>query len=84
MITTEQKRLEQLLKNKYTRSQPCVAPGVIPAPRDPHIVWLRVNQQSFRLGDYSTKQEADYSRRMLAKALAVILSEMGSLENKPL
>lgn len=62
----------EILREKYTMSKPVV----IEDEPEARTVWLRVNQQSFCIAEVEDKEEADWLRDMLAKALRTILIEM--------
>ncbi len=63
-------KLEDELYAKYTEDRPVAVKG----EPDARKVWLVVEQQSFGLRGYSENAEdAQWMRRMLAKALAKIV-----------
>ncbi len=58
------------LRVAYTKSQPCVVEGW----PDAHTVWLKVGVQEFRLmPTLETKEEAEWMREQLAKALISVV-----------
>lgn len=62
-------QLGKAMRDKYTMAKPVL---VSDAP-DAHTVWLKVEGQSFMLDGYQdTKEEAEWTRLMLGKALANI------------
>lgn len=65
---------EQDLIEAYTEMRPYVVGGEPDEEcTDPHTVWLRVDGQQFCLTNYfNNKDEANWMRSMLAKAIGVI------------
>lgn len=66
------------LREQYTLCKPCCVDG----EPDAHTVWLKVGVQSFCVTSFAceTKDEAEWTRDMLAKALATVVAE--SANNK--
>lgn len=62
-----------LLFMQYTLCKPCCVDG----EPDAHTVWLKVGVQSFCVTSFAceTKDEAEWTRDMLAKALATVVAE---------
>lgn len=75
MGRVEMTEMERQLMERYTEAKPVVVGCDDDAHPDAHTVWLKVEQQSFCLTDYSeTKEEADWMRLMLAKALSKVIA----------
>ena len=63
--------LAETLRDKYTFSRPCC----VDETPDAQTVWLKIGNQSFCIDGYQdTKEEADWMRLMLGKALATLVS----------
>jgi hypothetical protein len=64
----------ETLRDKYTFSKPCC----VDKTPDAQTVWLKIGNQSFCIDGYKdTKEESEWMRLMLGKALAKLV-----LENK--
>lgn len=69
--------LAERLRDKYTFAKPCCVDDDTP---DAHTVWLKIGNQSFCIDGYQdTKEEADWMRLMLGKALLALLSDTNCL-----
>lgn len=78
-MNAEQKEIyAERLKAKFTYCKPCC---VSDAP-DAHTVWLKIGVQSFCIdGCQDTRQEADWMRLMLGKALLELISDTNCLSS---
>lgn len=69
--------LVNIIKERFTALKPCVVGGDDDEATDPHTVWLTVGVQSFCLEGYrDTKEDAEWMRLMLAKAIAAAIREL--------
>jgi hypothetical protein len=71
--------LAELMRDSYTLAKPCVVDPEegMDNPPSPHTVWLRVGHQSFQINDWvESKEEAEWFRLMLGKALARVFKDM--------
>lgn len=66
------------LREQYTLCKPCCVDG----EPDAHTVWLKVGGQSFCVTSFAcdTKDEAEWMRDMLAKALAKVVAESANAD----
>lgn len=64
------------LREQYTLCRPCCVDG----EPDAHTVWLKVGVQSFCVTSFAceTKDEAEWTRDMLAKALEKVVAEFAN------
>lgn len=64
------------IRTRYTYSNPYVFnPDNLEDEPDAHKVWLKVGVQSFLIGEVEDKEQADWMRDMLAKALGNMVRE---------
>ena len=70
--------LEQRMMREHTEKRPCVVDGC----PDAHTVWLRVGVQQFCVTSQAseTADEADWTRAMLAKALANVVRKVPNVK----
>ncbi len=71
-------RLDDCVVDKFTLAKPCCVDGT----PDAHTVWLKIGVQSFCIDGYQdTKEDADWMRKMLAKALMNFLLDTDKLKS---